>query len=86
MSPGQVEAIAEEIMNKEQREVFKHELEMNLAISIPNLGKSGIVAVPQRKRARECEPFLVICGARNYIIPGMPPIPPIPPPTLARAT
>jgi len=45
----------------------------------PNLGKSGIAAAPQRKRARECEPFLVISGARNYIIPGMPPIPPIPP-------
>jgi twitching motility protein PilU len=48
MSPGQIEAIAEEIMDEEQREVFKHELEMNLAISIPNVGRFRINIFRQR--------------------------------------
>lgn len=48
MTPGQVEAIAMEIMDEEQREEFKHELEMNLAISLPNVGRFRINIFRQR--------------------------------------
>ncbi len=48
MSPGQIEAIATDIMDEEQREAFKHELEMNLAISIPNVGRFRINIFRQR--------------------------------------
>jgi twitching motility protein PilU len=48
MTPGQIEAIAMEIMDEEQREEFKHELEMNLAISLPNVGRFRINIFRQR--------------------------------------
>ena len=36
---GQIEQIANQIMDSEQREIFAKELEMNLAISIPGVGR-----------------------------------------------
>ncbi len=48
MGPGQVEAIAMEIMDEQQREEFKQELEMNLAMSIPNVGRFRINIFKQR--------------------------------------
>ncbi len=48
MKPGQVAAIAQEIMDQEQRQEFEHELEMNLAISIPQVGRFRINIFKQR--------------------------------------
>ena len=45
---GEIETIANEIMDEEQREVFKHELEMNLAISIHGVGRFRINIFKQR--------------------------------------
>ncbi|GGY70712.1 twitching motility protein PilT [Cellvibrio zantedeschiae] len=45
---GEIEAIANEIMDEEQREIFKHELEMNLAISIHGVGRFRINIFKQR--------------------------------------
>ena len=39
---GEIETIAEALMDEEQREEFLHELEMNLAISIPGVGRFRI--------------------------------------------
>lgn len=46
--PGEIEAIAQLIMDEEQREQFLHELEMNLAISIPGVGRFRINVFKQR--------------------------------------
>jgi pilus retraction protein PilT len=45
---GEIEAIANSIMDEEQREQFMHELEMNLAISIPGVGRFRINIFKQR--------------------------------------
>lgn len=46
--PGEIEAIANAIMDDEQRSIFVHELEMNLAISIPGVGRFRINIFKQR--------------------------------------
>jgi twitching motility protein PilU len=46
--PGDIEAIADAIMDAEQRETFLHELEMNLAISISGVGRFRINIFRQR--------------------------------------
>lgn len=46
--PGDIEAIADAIMDEEQRELFIHELEMNLAISIGSVGRFRINIFKQR--------------------------------------
>ncbi|MCR8924318.1 PilT/PilU family type 4a pilus ATPase [Dasania sp. GY-MA-18] len=48
MKPGDIAAIAHEIMDEEQRTEFEHELEMNLAISIPAVGRFRINIFKQR--------------------------------------
>jgi twitching motility protein PilU len=45
---GEIDAIANEIMDEEQRAIFKHELEMNLAISIHGVGRFRINIFKQR--------------------------------------
>jgi twitching motility protein PilU len=45
---GQIEQIANQIMDGEQREIFAKDLEMNLAISIPNVGRFRINIFKQR--------------------------------------
>ncbi|VUD69003.1 Twitching mobility protein [Thalassocella blandensis] len=46
--PGDIENIANAIMDAEQREEFTHELEMNLAISLPQVGRFRINIFKQR--------------------------------------
>lgn len=46
--PGEIEAIAQALMDIEQREQFARELEMNLAISVPNIGRFRINIFKQR--------------------------------------
>lgn len=46
--PGEIEAIANAIMDEEQRIAFAHELEMNLAISIHGVGRFRINIFKQR--------------------------------------
>ena len=48
MASGQVEGIANQIMDEEQRQEFEHELEMNLAVSVPNVGRFRINIFRQR--------------------------------------
>ena len=48
--PGEIEKIAMEIMDEEQREEFKRELEMNLAMTIPNVGRFRINIFWQRNQ------------------------------------
>lgn len=48
MAPGQIQKIANSVMDEEQREEFEHELEMNLAISLPNIGRFRINIFRQR--------------------------------------
>lgn len=45
---GEIEVIANELMDEEQRSIFKHELEMNLAISIHGVGRFRINIFKQR--------------------------------------
>ncbi|MFT7561000.1 MAG: twitching motility protein PilU [Flavobacteriales bacterium] len=48
LKPGEIDDIANEIMDEEQRKEFLHELEMNLAISIPGVGRFRINIFKQR--------------------------------------
>lgn len=48
LEPGDIEKIALSIMDEEQREEFAHELEMNLAISVPGAGRYRINIFKQR--------------------------------------
>ncbi|MDW3713794.1 MULTISPECIES: PilT/PilU family type 4a pilus ATPase [Pseudomonas] len=48
LKPGDVARIAESIMDPEQRGEFDRELEMNLAISLPNIGRFRINIFKQR--------------------------------------
>jgi twitching motility protein PilU len=48
MGPGMISQIANDIMDAEQKEEFEHELEMNLAISIPQVGRFRINIFKQR--------------------------------------
>ncbi len=48
LQPGQIANIAHQIMDEEQRQEFEHELEMNLAFSIPKTGRFRINIFKQR--------------------------------------
>ncbi|GAA5316810.1 MAG: type IVa pilus ATPase TapW [Candidatus Pelagadaptatus aseana] len=48
LGPGMISQIANDIMDVEQKEEFEHELEMNLAISIPQVGRFRINIFKQR--------------------------------------
>ena len=48
LEPGDVKAIAWSIMDEEQRSQFEHELEMNLAYSIPGVGRFRVNIFRQR--------------------------------------
>lgn len=48
--PGEVEAIARELMDEQQQAVFEDELEMNLAYSIPKVGRFRINIFKQRNQ------------------------------------
>jgi len=50
LASGEIEKIAMEIMDEEQREEFKRELEMNLAMTIPNVGRFRINIFWQRNQ------------------------------------
>ncbi|MFT6102222.1 MAG: twitching motility protein PilU [Granulosicoccus sp.] len=73
LKPGEIEGIANEIMDEEQREVFVHELEMNLAISISGVGRFRINIFKQRNEVS------IVARNINTEIPkfddlGLPPI------------
>lgn len=48
LKPGDVEQIARGVMDEEQRQQFGHELEMNLAMSVPGVGRFRINIFRQR--------------------------------------
>ncbi len=48
MRPGEISAIADAILDEEQRRQFAQELEMNLAVSIPSVGRFRINIFRQR--------------------------------------
>ncbi|QQD19299.1 PilT/PilU family type 4a pilus ATPase [Spongiibacter nanhainus] len=73
LGPGEIRDIATSIMDADQREEFEHELEMNLAYSIPKVGRFRVNIFRQRNE--------VSIVARNIVtdIPnvdtlGLPPI------------
>lgn len=48
LAPGKVKEIAYSIMDEEQKADFEHELEMNLAISVPGIGRFRVNIFRQR--------------------------------------
>ena len=48
MAPGDVAAIADSIMDSEQRIAFEKDLEMNLALSLPQVGRFRVNIFKQR--------------------------------------
>ncbi len=73
LKSGEVEAIANSIMDNEQREIFNNELEMNLAISLPGVGRFRVNIFKQRNEAA------IVARNINTEIPqfddlGLPPV------------
>lgn len=73
LKPGEIEAIARDIMDDEQNAQFDHELEMNLAISIPRVGRFRVNIFRQRNE------MSIVARNINTDIPqfdqlGLPPI------------
>ena len=70
---GDIEQIANQIMDQEQREAFAHELEMNIAVSVPEVGRFRINIFKQRNEVS------IVARNINTDIPqfeqlGLPPI------------
>ncbi|WP_198962629.1 PilT/PilU family type 4a pilus ATPase [Mangrovitalea sediminis] len=73
MKPGEIEAIANEIMDEEQRKMFEVDLEMNLAISMPGIGRFRVNIFKQRNEVA------IVARNINTEIPkfedlGLPPV------------
>lgn len=73
LKSGEVESIANSIMDDEQREIFNTELEMNLAISLPGVGRFRVNIFKQRNEAA------IVARNINTEIPkfddlGLPPV------------
>ena len=73
MKPGDVERIAYEIMDDEQKRGFETELEMNLAISLPGIGRFRVNIFKQRNEVA------IVARNINTEIPkfedlGLPPV------------
>ncbi len=73
LKAGEVEAIANSIMDSEQKEIFNNELEMNLAISLPGVGRFRVNIFKQRNEAA------IVARNINTEIPkfddlGLPPV------------
>ncbi|WP_096086464.1 PilT/PilU family type 4a pilus ATPase [Agaribacterium haliotis] len=71
--PGEIEQIANQIMDEEQREQFVHELEMNLAVSVSGVGRFRINIFKQRNEVS------IVARNINTEIPqfdqlGLPPV------------
>ena len=77
MKPGEVQQIAESVMNEEQRQQFEHNPEMNLAISRSGLGRYRVNIFKQRNqvsmvirrlggRPRSCPSLLMISLGRTW--------------------
>lgn len=48
LSPGEIKVVADEIMDELQREEFRRELELNLAVSVPGSGRFRVNVFMQR--------------------------------------
>ena len=52
LAPGEIAEIANELMDETQREEFARDLEMNLAVSLPGVGRFRVNIFRQRKIGR----------------------------------
>ena len=60
LQPGEVAAIAEELMDATQREDFQRDLEMNLAVSLPGIGRFRVNIFRQRNEVSIVARFIVM--------------------------
>src|SRR6056300_2050232 len=60
LSPGEVAEIANELMDDTQREEFARDLEMNLAVSVPSVGRFRVNIFRQRNEVSIVARFIVL--------------------------
>ena len=60
LSPGEVAEIANELMDDTQREEFARDLEMNLAVSVPSVGRFRVNIFRQRNEVSIVARFIVM--------------------------
>ena len=60
LSPGEVAEIANELMDETQREEFARDLEMNLAVSLPSVGRFRVNIFRQRNEVSIVARFIVM--------------------------
>ena len=73
LSPGEVAEIANELMDDTQREEFARELEMNLAVSVPSVGRFRVNIFRQRNEVSIVARFIVMDIPQWYDL-GLPEI------------
>ena len=60
LGPGEVAEIANELMDDTQREEFARDLEMNLAVSLPSVGRFRVNIFRQRNEVSIVARFIVM--------------------------
>ena len=73
LSPGEVAEIASELMDDTQREEFARDLEMNLAVSVPSVGRFRVNIFRQRNEVSIVARFIVMDIPQWYDL-GLPEI------------
>jgi len=73
LSPGEVAEIANELMDDTQREEFARDLEMNLAVSLPSVGRFRVNIFRQRNEVSIVARFIVMDIPQWYDL-GLPEI------------
>ena len=73
LSPGEVAEIANELMDDTQREEFARDLEMNLAVSVPSVGRFRVNIFRQRNEVSIVARFIVMDIPQWYDL-GLPEI------------
>ncbi len=73
LAPGEIAAIADELMDNTQRETFRKELELNLAVSMPGVGRFRVNVFNQRNEVSIVARYIVMDIPKWQDL-GLPPI------------
>lgn len=73
LAPGEIAAIADELMDNTQRETFRKELELNLAVSMPGVGRFRVNVFNQRNEVSIVARYIVMDIPKWQDL-GLPPV------------
>ena len=73
LAPGEIAAIADELMDNTQRETFRKDLELNLAVSMPGVGRFRVNVFNQRNEVSIVARYIVMDIPKWQDL-GLPPV------------